>query len=79
MIINYKKLNQNLKFIEYFILRKYILVNQTKHANFFSKFDYKSRFWQIKLIEESKPSIAYNAPYRHYQWNVMLFSLCNAS
>ena len=37
MVINYKNLNQNLEFDGYFILRKDILVNQTKHANFFSK------------------------------------------
>ena len=44
MVINFKKLNNNLEFDGYFILRKDILVNQTNHANFFSKFDYKSRF-----------------------------------
>ena len=66
MVINYKKLNLNLEFDGYFTPRKDILVNQTKHDNFFSKFNYKSRFWHFKLTEISKPLTAFSALYGHY-------------
>ena len=67
MVINYKKLNENLEFDGHFIPRKDVLVNQTRGAKIFSKFDCKSGFWQIKLTEESKALTAFSAPYGHYQ------------
>ena len=45
MVINYKKLNENLEFDGYFIPRKDVLVNQTRGAKIFSEFDCKSGFW----------------------------------
>lgn len=55
MVINYKILNHNLNFDRYFIPRKDVLINLTKEFSVFSKFDCKSRFWQLKMIEELKP------------------------
>lgn len=78
MVINYKRLNQNTIFDGYFIPQKDVLINQAKHAKYFSKFDCKSGFWQIMLTDESKPLTAFSAPNGHYQWRVMPFGLCNA-
>jgi hypothetical protein len=44
MVINYKRLNEQLEFDGYFIPRKDVLINQTKGAKIFSKFDCKSEF-----------------------------------
>lgn len=78
MVINYKRLNQNLKFDDYFIPRKDVLINLVKSVKLFSKFDCKSGFWQLKLTNESKPLTAFSAPQGHYQWTVMPFGLCTA-
>jgi hypothetical protein len=75
MVINYKRLNEQLEFDGYFIPRKDVLVNQTKGSKIFSKFDCKSRFWQIQLTEESKALTAFSTPRGHYHWNVMPFGL----
>lgn len=75
MVINYKRLNEQLEFDGYFIPRKDVLINQTKGAKIFSKFDCKSGFWQLKLTEESKPLTAFSTPCGHYHWNVMPFGL----
>jgi hypothetical protein len=60
MVINYKRLNEQLEFNGYFIPKKDVLVNQTKGSKIFNKFDYKSRFWQIQLTEESKALTEYS-------------------
>lgn len=49
MLINYKRLNQKLKYDVYFIPRKEILINLTKRSRVFSEFDCKPKFWQIKI------------------------------
>ena len=54
MVVNYKRLNENLEFDGYFIPRKDVLINLTKGSKIFSKFDCKSGFWQIQLTEETK-------------------------
>ena len=78
MVINYKRLNQNLKFDGYFIPRKEVLINLTRGSTIFSKFDCKSGFWQLKMTEESKVLTAFSTPRGHYHWNVMPFGLNTA-
>ena len=75
MVVNYKRLNEQLEFDGYFIPRKDVLISLTKGSNYFSKFDYKSGFWQIQLTDESKPLTAFSTPRGHYQWKVMPFGL----
>ena len=45
MVINYKKLNQFTKTDNYFLPNKEVLINLVKNKKYFSKFDYKYRFW----------------------------------
>jgi len=47
LVINYKPLNQALQWIRYPIPNKKDLLNILNSAKMFSKFDMKSRFWQI--------------------------------
>ena len=44
----------------------------------FSKFDMKSRFWQIQISENDRYKIAFTTPFGHYEWNVMPLGLKNA-
>ena len=57
---------------------KTILFNRIQGASWLSKMDYKSRYWQIKMNEESIPLTTLSAPHGHYECTVMSFSLKNA-
>ena len=75
MVINYKDVNKNTKFDGYYIPNKGILINLTKGKTYYSKFDCKSGFWQIKMDNESIPITACSIPRGHYEWLVMPFGL----
>ena len=78
MVINYKEVNKNTKFDGYYIPNKEILINLARGKNYYSKFDCKSGFWQIKMDNYSIPIIAFSTPRGHYEWIVMSFGLKNA-
>ncbi len=78
MVINYKQLNEKTKFDGYFLPNKDLLVNAIQGCNYFTKFDCKSGFFQIKLTDESKELTAFSTPLGHYQWNVLPMGLKNA-
>ena len=78
MVINYKKINKNIKFDGYYISNKEILINLARGKNYYSKFDCKSGFWQIKIDNDSIPITTFSTPRGHYEWLVMPFGLKNA-
>lgn len=73
LVINNKPLNQVLKWIRYPIPNKRDLLNRIVKAKIFSKFDLKSRYWQIQIVEYDKYKTTFTAPFGHYEWNVMPF------
>jgi hypothetical protein len=77
-VINYKKLNANTIFDGYFLPHKESLINWTSNEKIFSKFDYKSGFWHIRLHPDSIPYTAFSTPQRQYEWQVIPFELKNA-
>ena len=78
LVINYKPLNKVLKWIRYPISNKRDLIGQLYNASIFSKFDMKSRFWQIQFHEKDKYKTVFTVLFGHYEWNVMSFGLKNA-
>ena len=48
MVINYKKLNDNTVFDDYYILNKTVLFNRIQGASWFSKMDCKSGYCKSK-------------------------------
>ena len=78
MIINYKRLNDNIQLDSYDIPSKEQLINSIQNAEIFSKFDCKSGFWQIMLDEPSRPWTAFTCPQGCYEWIVMPFGLKTA-
>ena len=78
MMINYKEINKNTKFDGYYIPNKGILINLEKGKNYYNKFDYKSRFWQIKMDNDIIPITVVSTPRDHYEWMVMPVGLKNA-
>jgi hypothetical protein len=79
MVINYRKLNEYTKFDGYFIPTAEHLVKQIQGAKYYSKFDAKSGFFQIKLADKSSIEMtAFSCPQGHFEWLVMPFGLKNA-
>ena len=78
LVINYKPLNDVLRWIRYPIPNKRDLLQRLVKSKFFSKFDMKSGFWQIQIVEKDRYKTAFVVPFRHYEWNVMPFGLKNA-
>ena len=72
MIINYKRLNDNTKDDGYDIPTKEYLLEKIKNFTIFSKFDCKSRFWQVKMHPESICWTTFLCPEGHFEWLVML-------
>jgi hypothetical protein len=78
LVINYKPLNDVLKWIRYPIPNKKDLLERLQSAVIFSKFDLKSGYWQIQIEEKDRYKTAFVVPFGHYEWNVMPFGLKNA-
>jgi hypothetical protein len=64
---------------------RYLIPNKKKHLlsrlyddTIFSKFDVKSRFWQIQIDKNDRYKTAFTVPFGHYEWNDMPFGLKNA-
>nr|KYP70658.1 polyprotein [Cajanus cajan] len=78
LVINYKPLNQALQWIRYPIPNKKDLLARLHSAKIFSKFDMKSRFWQIQINPSDRYKTTFIVPFGQYEWNVMPFGLKNA-
>ncbi|PKI42597.1 hypothetical protein CRG98_037010 [Punica granatum] len=78
LVINYKPLNQALRWIRYPIPNKKDLLQRLHDSKIFSKFDMKSGFWQIQITEKDKYKTAFTVSFGQYEWNVMPFGLKNA-
>lgn len=78
MVINYKPLNFVLAYNDYPIPHKGDLISRIAGAKVFSKFDLKSGFWQVAILEKDKFKTAFSVPAGHYEWNVMSFGLKHA-
>jgi len=76
-VINYKPLNKALKWIRYLIPNKKDLLQKLHSTFIFSKFDMKSRFWQIQSHPKDHYKIAFIVPFGPYEWNFMPFGLKN--
>jgi hypothetical protein len=59
LVINYKPLNKALKWIRYPIPNKKEILQKLHSAFIFSKFDMKSRFWQIQIHPKDHYKIAF--------------------
>ncbi|PKI75103.1 hypothetical protein CRG98_004438 [Punica granatum] len=67
LVINYKPLNQALRWIRYPIPNKKDLLQKIHDSKIFSKFDMKSRFWQIQITEKDKYKTAFTVPFGQYE------------
>jgi hypothetical protein len=72
------RLNDNTVDDAYNIPNKQEWINRIQGSKYFSKFDLKVGFWQVKMEEESIPWTAFTCPQGHYEWLVMPLGLKNA-
>ena len=75
MVINYKRLNDNMHKDGYTIPNKDQLLNHIQRCTIFSKFDCKSGFHQIKIHPDSIEWTAFTCPLGHYEWLAMPFGV----
>ncbi|XP_071741915.1 uncharacterized protein [Rutidosis leptorrhynchoides] len=79
MVINYKKMNDATIGDSYKLPRKDYILEKIKGSTFFSTFDAKSGYWQLRLDESTKPLTVFSCPpQKHYEWNVLPFGLKQA-
>jgi hypothetical protein len=78
MVINYKRLNNNMVDDAYNIPNKQEWINRIQGSKYFSKFDLKAGFYQVKIEEGSIPWMAFTCPQGHFEWLVMPLGLKNA-
>jgi hypothetical protein len=75
MVINYKRLNDNTVDDAYNIPSKQEWINRIQGSKYFSKFDLKAGFWQVKMAEESIPWTAFTCPQGYYECLVIPLGL----
>nr|GFA88050.1 putative reverse transcriptase domain, viral movement protein [Tanacetum cinerariifolium] len=68
LVINYQPLNHFLADDKFPLLQKKSLFQHLADARVLSKFDLKSRFWQLCINPEDRPKTAFCIPDHHYQW-----------
>ena len=79
MCIDYRALNSQIIKNRYALPRIDDLLDQLYEAKRFSKIDLTSGYWQIAIAAADRYKTAFRTRYGHYEFNVMLFGLINAS
>ena len=78
MVFNYITLNDNTQKDQYSLLGISTIIKKVGNSRIYSKFDLKSGFHQVLMVEESIPWTAFFVPGGLYEWLVMPFGLKNA-
>ncbi|XP_027156875.1 uncharacterized protein LOC113758046 [Coffea eugenioides] len=78
LVINYQPLNIFLLDDKFPIPNRFTIFSQISKANWFSKFDLKSGFWQLGIHPEDRHKTGFCIPNHHFQWKVMPFGLKTA-
>nr|GEV31263.1 hypothetical protein [Tanacetum cinerariifolium] len=79
MCIDYRELNKLTVKNRYPLPRIDDLFDQLQGLSVYSKIDMRSRYHQLRIKEEDIPITAFRTQYGHFEFQVMLFELTNAS
>ena len=75
LVIDYQPLNMILQDGKFPLPKRQSMFTYLKNAHFFSKFDFKSEFWQLGIKPSDHYKTAFCIPNAHYQWTVLPFGL----
>ncbi len=78
MVIDYRALNTLTVRNRYPLPRSDVLFDKLGKAQYFSKIDLRTGYWQIRMEEESIPLTAFTSSFGHYEWTVLPMGLTNA-
>ncbi|MCO5604180.1 hypothetical protein L7F22_058341 [Adiantum nelumboides] len=78
LCIDYRGLNQHTVKNKYPLPRIDEFFDCLRGAQYFSKLDLQSRFYQVQIQAEDIPKTAFNTSFGHYEFVVMPFGLTNA-
>ena len=78
MCIDYRALNKVTKKNRYPLPHQDDLIERLRHANYLTKLDLVSGYWQVRMADDSIEKTAFTTRYGLYEWLVMPFGLCNA-
>ena len=76
--VDYRKLNVITKKDSYSLRRIDELLDSLAGATYFSTLDLMSGYWQVMMYSADREKTAFITKYGTYEFNVMLFRLCNA-
>nr|GEV85826.1 putative reverse transcriptase domain-containing protein [Tanacetum cinerariifolium] len=79
MCIDYRELNKLTMKNRYLLLRIDDLFDQLQRLRVYSKIDQRSSYHQLRAREEDIPKTAFRTRYGHYEFQMMMFGLTNAS
>ena len=77
--VDYRKLNHVTKKDAYPLPRIQEMLNALSGSQWFSTLDLASGYWQVMMDPKDREKTAFITKYGTYEFNVMLFKLCNAS
>jgi hypothetical protein len=78
MCVDYRGLNRITSKNGYPLPRVQDLLDRIGRAQWLTKIDLASGFWQIRMDEDSVQKTAFNTTWGKFEWLVMPFGLCNA-
>ncbi|GKE77072.1 putative reverse transcriptase domain-containing protein [Tanacetum coccineum] len=79
MCIDYRELNKLTVKNHYPLPRINDLFDQLQGSSVYSRINLRSGYHQLRVREEDSPKTTFRTQYDHYEFQVMLFSLTNAS
>lgn len=78
LVVNYKPLNAIIKSVQHPIPSKDDLFQRLQGTHIYSKFDLKSGFWQIQIVDKDRWKTAFTVPQGLYEWTVLPFGIKTA-
>lgn len=76
--VDYRDLNSITQKNNYGLPRQDELFDRVSNAQWFSKIDLRTGYYQIAVAEADRYKTAFKTRYGHYEYNVMPMGLCNA-